>query len=307
NSDAGVALSGGAIVATGADNTQTLTFGGAAGGLAGLGLNTTAVGPSNTQLTTTLSGQTLTIGSNTLTFGSGSNIGTRAELDTALAGLTGGITGSVNGSDQLVLTGSGDDAFAVGGTIDASTVLGITEGTISPTETTADIANPKRAELVGTYNDLLGQIDALAKDSGFNGVNLLNGDDLSVLFNEDGTSKLDITGVTDDAATLGLAALGTTGFDTNTSINATLDDLKAGIETLRSQSAKFGANLSVVETRQEFTKNMINVLQTGAANLTLADTNEEAANVLALQTRQQLSSTALSLASQADQNVLRLF
>jgi flagellin len=303
---AAVALTSGNVVATAGNNTDTVTFGGT-GDVTQLGLTTTAAGPTNTQLTTTLAGQTLTIGSNTLTFGSGSNIGTRAELDTALAGLTGGITGSVNGSDFLVLTGSGDDAFTVGGTVDASTVFGITEGTISPTETTADIANPKRAELVSTYNDLLGQIDALAKDSGFNGVNLLNGDDLSVLFNEDGTSKLDITGVTDDAATLGLAALGTTGFDTNTAINSTLDDLKGAIETLRSQSAKFGANLSVVETRQEFTKNMINVLQTGAANLTLADTNEEAANVLALQTRQQLSSTALSLASQADQNVLRLF
>ena len=73
------------------------------------------------------------------------------------------------------------------------------------------------------------------------------------------------------------------------------------------RSAKFGSNLSVVETRQDFTKNMINVLETGAANLTLADSNEEAANLLALQTRQQLSSTALSLASQSDQQVLRLF
>jgi flagellin len=305
NTGADVAITGGAVVATAVDATETLTFGGTPAGLTGLGLTTTAASATNTQLTTTLSGQTLTIGSETLTFGSGANIGTRAELDTALAGLTGAVSGSVNGTDNIVLTGSGDDAFTVGGT--AATALGFTAGTIDPTETTSDIANPKRAELVNTYNDLLGQIDALAKDSGFNGVNLLNGDDLSVLFNEDGTSKLDITGVTDDAATLGLAALGTTGFDTNTAINSTLDDLKGAIETLRSQSAKFGANLSVVETRQEFTKNMINVLQTGAANLTLADTNEEAANVLALQTRQQLSSTALSLASQADQNVLRLF
>jgi flagellin-like hook-associated protein FlgL len=62
-----------------------------------------------------------------------------------------------------------------------------------------------------------------------------------------------------------------------------------------------------VQNRQDFTKNMVNTLQTGAANLTLADTNEEAANLLALQTRQQLSSTALSMASQADQAVLRLF
>ena len=161
--------------------------------------------------------------------------------------------------------------------------------------------------MVETYNDLLEQIDDLAKDAGYNGVNLLDDDDLSVLFNEDGSSKLDIQGVTNSATGLGLAALTSTSFDTNTSINATLDDLKGAIDTLKSQSAKFGSNLSVVETRQDFTKSIINVLETGAANLTLADTNEEAANVLALQTRQQLSSTALSLASSADQNVLRLF
>ena len=119
--------------------------------------------------------------------------------------------------------------------------------------------------------------------------------------------QLDIEGVTNTASSLGLTSLTSTAFDTNSSINATLDKLGSAIDTLRSQSSKFGANLSVVETRQDFTKQMISVLQTGAANLTLADTNEEAANVLALQTRQQLSSTALSLASQADQNVLRLF
>jgi flagellin-like hook-associated protein FlgL len=138
-------------------------------------------------------------------------------------------------------------------------------------------------------------------------VNLLNGDNLSVLFNEDGSSKLDITGLTDTAAGLGLTPLATTAFDTNTSINATLDDLKGTLDTLRTQASQLGSNLSIIETRQDFTKNMINVLETGASNLTLADTNEEAANVLALQTRQQLSSTALSLSSQADQNVLRLF
>ena len=86
-----------------------------------------------------------------------------------------------------------------------------------------------------------------------------------------------------------------------------MTNLSTATSTLRSQASKFGSNLSVVETRQDFTKSLINVLETGAANLTLADTNEEGANLLALQTRQQLSSTALSLASQADQNVLRLF
>ena len=77
--------------------------------------------------------------------------------------------------------------------------------------------------------------------------------------------------------------------------------------TVRSQSSAFGSSLSIVQNRQDFTSNMMNTLETGAANLTLADSNEEAANLLALQTRQQLSSTALSMASQQDQSVLRLF
>jgi flagellin-like hook-associated protein FlgL len=175
------------------------------------------------------------------------------------------------------------------------------------TTTTADTTNPKRAEFVSQYNDLLSQIDDLAKDAGFNGVNLLGGDDLKTIFNEDGSSKLEIAGVDFDSAGLGLSALASTAFDTDASIETTLSSLDEAISTLRSQSSKFGSNLSVVETRQDFTKQMINTLETGAANLTLADTNEEGANLLALQTRQQLSSTALSLASQADQNVLRLF
>jgi flagellin len=295
------AVSGGEIVLTADDATNSLAVGGAAATT--LGFDATA--DATNAVIGALSG-TLTVGSNTLTFGAG-NIETRADLATALAAFTGDVDGSITAGGFLQFDGTNDASFTVGGSLDVDAAFGIAEAAVNPTSTTADVANPKRAELVETYNDLLGQIDALAKDSGFNGVNLLNGDDLSVLFNEDGSSKLDIEGVTNTATALGLTTLGTTAFDTNTSINSTLDDLKAGIETLRSQSAKFGANLSVVETRQDFTKQMISVLQTGAANLTLADTNEEAANVLALQTRQQLSSTALSLASQADQNVLRLF
>ena len=86
-----------------------------------------------------------------------------------------------------------------------------------------------------------------------------------------------------------------------------LTTLEDALDTLRSQASTFGSNLSIVQNRQDFTKTMIDTLETGAGNLTLADMNEEAANLLALQTRQQLSSTSLSLASQADQAVLRLF
>jgi len=82
--------------------------------------------------------------------------------------------------------------------------------------------------------------------------------------------------------------------------------VKTAINAVRSQASTFGSNLSVVENRQNFTKNMMNTLQGGASNLTLADMNEEAANMVALQTRQSLATSSLSIANQADQNVLQL-
>jgi flagellin-like hook-associated protein FlgL len=163
-----------------------------------------------------------------------------------------------------------------------------------------------RASLATQFGELQTQIDQLAGDAGYNGTNLLNGDDLTVTLNEDGSSTIDVTGVTFDAAGLNIANAANNWAD-NAAIQAAGDDLTDALTTLRSQAQTFGSNLSTVQIRQDFTKAMVNTLQVGADNLTLADTNEEGANLLALQTRQQLSITALSLASQASQAVLRLF
>jgi len=171
-----------------------------------------------------------------------------------------------------------------------------------------------RGSLATQFDALLTQIGQLAGDAGFNGVNLLGGDNLTVNFNEDATSSTSITGVdytNANATPLGIAnsvnwsAANTAAGDAN--IDAAVADLTAALTTLRSESQTLGANLSTVQIRQDFTKATINTLQTGSSDLTLADSNEEGANLLALQTRQQLSTTALSLAAQADQNVLRLF
>ncbi|MCY1705712.1 flagellin N-terminal helical domain-containing protein [Pannonibacter sp. SL95] len=281
----------------------------------------------------------------------------------------------------------------------------------------------QRAQFAKEFNELMTQIESVAKDSGYKGKNLLGGtgNDLKVTFNENGSSKLDISAVnfTDTTSTTGLnlsdLATGTSGTTTITLTNGTattaltggslltsdsefaagdvisltdtngaeigkmevkatttvgdlekfLDDtdgvtaslatntmtvtsefkltmkssssavgsfadrttnnsaesgfakdsdidaalkkLKGAQDTLRAQASTFGTNLSIVQNRQDFTKAMINTLEEGAGKLTLADTNQEGANLLALQTQQSLASTALSLASQADQNVLRLF
>ncbi|MBL1421139.1 MAG: hypothetical protein COC24_011580 [Alphaproteobacteria bacterium] len=164
-----------------------------------------------------------------------------------------------------------------------------------------------REKLQTEFNDLLKQVDDITKDAGFNGNNLLANTDLKVIFNEDGSSSLTIKGV--DISSAGLSLKEVTGdtFQYNDSIDGVLASLDVALATLRSQASTFGSNLSVVQTRQDFTKSMMNTLETGAANLTLADTNEEGANLLALQTRQSLAITALSMASEADQSVLSLF
>lgn len=239
---------------------------------------------------------------------------------------TGTISVSTEGANSVAITtrvaDADGDADALNHADDALTYLGFTStgttnhavdgaGTDVATITQAAAgtgASANRASLAQQFNDILGQIDALAGDSGFNGVNLLGGvtESLKVTFNEDGSSSITISGV--DVSSAGLGLTNTTGdFASDAEIEGKLTDLGDALKSLRSQASSFGSNLSVIETRQDFTKNMINTLETGAANLTLADTNEEAANLLALQTRQQLSSTALSLASQADQQVLRLF
>jgi flagellin-like hook-associated protein FlgL len=191
----------------------------------------------------------------------------------------------------------------IGGTSTAPEKLqfGLVAGT-----TAAGTLNTARSSLATQYDALRTQIDQLAGDSGYNGVNLLNGDGLKVVFNEKGTSSLSISGVTFNASGLGVAA-STNTFQTDKDIADALANINSALSTLRSQASTFGSSLSTVQTRQDFTKAMIGTLKTGADNLVLADSNEEGASLLALQTRQQLSSTALSLAAQADQNVLRLF
>ncbi len=177
--------------------------------------------------------------------------------------------------------------------------------------TTTIGGNTVRADLATQYNTLRDQLDKLSDDASFNGVNLLRGDKLQITFNETSTSEISIQakgGKSVNSANLGLqTSLQSEDLDSDTNIDGYIGLVKNALGSVRSQASSFGSNLSVVQNRQDFTKNMINTLQTGASNLTLADSNEEAANLLALQTRQQLSSTALSLASQSDQNVLRLF
>lgn len=168
------------------------------------------------------------------------------------------------------------------------------------------------------YLTIQQQIDALTTDTAYNGVKLLTGGAAqSVQFNTAGSSTLSISTVTDTTAGLLLTA-STPGAGTNAvfgaggvvvlaTVNAEITKLNAALATLRTQATTFAQNLSVIQNRQEFSQNLVNTLKGGSDLLTVADKNEEGAKLLALQTTQQLGIQALSLASQANQSVLRLF
>jgi flagellin len=197
-------------------------------------------------------------------------------------------------TSSLTLTGVGSVSGKVDGSVGTSSISG----------------NTTRTSLVTQFNDLRNQLDKLADDASFNGVNLLKGDALKLVFNETNTSSISIQSQNTNGinvSTLSITSATGSEFSSNDSLDTRLTGLRDALTSLRSQSSAFGSNLSIVQNRQDFTKAMITTLQTGSDTLVLADTNEEAANVLALQTRQQLSTTALSLANQASQGVLRLF
>jgi len=168
------------------------------------------------------------------------------------------------------------------------------------------------ATLETQFDEIRTQIDNMANDSSYKGINLLHGagdNTLEVKFDEDGESKLTLTGFTGTTTGLSISsAADWAGATVDTDkIDASITELDNAMTTLRTQSKGLASNLNIITARQDFTSNMINTLEDGAANLTLADMNEEGANMLMLQTRQALGTTSLSLASQAAQSVLRLF
>src|SRR5712672_821132 len=247
----------------------------------------------------------------TITFGTAATeVNTLTELNAALA--ANNLQASVDDTTgKITITTTNDAASATVGAL-AGSAIGAGKAFL-PASTTvvaavADAASQTiRSSLVKQYNDIITQITTTSQDASFNGINLLNGDDLKLTFNETGKSTLNIKGVTFNAAGLGLASLVSgTDFLDSASAKATISKISKASDMLRTQASTLGSNLSVVQIRQDFNKNLINVLQTGSSNLTLADTNEEAANSQALSTRQSIAVSALALANQSQQSVLQL-
>lgn len=267
-----------------------------------------SVGNSFTIATATGSTNTFTVAADT----------TVSDLVTAIGGADSSLTASFNTTSRAIeiagSTGAAVTFTDVSGTSVAS--LGLTNGTSNLTSGTATTyGSSGSASEVATLNtdfaSILGQIDTLLNDSSYKGTNLLSGsNDFIVKFNADGSSSLTLTGL--DLGVTGNTDLKFTldagGYDfTGSGITTALADTQNAIDHLRSVASTFGTGLGIIQTREEFTSQLVSVLQSGSDKLINANLEEESANLLALQTRQALGIQSLSIANQSQQSVLSLF
>lgn len=191
--------------------------------------------------------------------------------------------------------------------------------------------NTERADLATQYQTLAAQVTNLVNDANYQGLNLLNSTvaQLTVQFSDKTAAQLQVQGVDvrltkmagfdyasatalgrDLSAASGLTGAGSewSGVSNSVSVfDAIIEKMDSAITTVRSNAKTIGTNVALLQTRSDFTKSYVNALKEGADKLSLADLNEEGANLVALQTRQQLGIQALSFAGQQEQGVLSLF
>jgi len=193
-------------------------------------------------------------------------------------------------------------------TLTSNTVTSAATGfTVEAFQATSD-----RASYAEQFNSIMNQLDLVATDSGYKGINFLAKDNtLDVEFGATSSDKITLNGFDASAAALLAKASGLETAENDWATNADVDvdiaGLAAATATLKTKSSDLSSGLSIINTRQDWVKGMVNTLTEGSDKLTLADMNEEGANMLMLQTRQSLGTTALSLSAQAAQSVLRLF
>ena len=198
---------------------------------------------------------------------------------------------------------SGSQSVIAAAVIPTDVVLGAAGNDISERFNFSG-SNADVTQFQDDFNTIRGQIDSLVEDANIRGVNLLQGDTLTTFFNEDRTNTLATVGSDLSAAGLGIKVA---NFSNTANVQLSIDQALTALDTVRNFGTTIANSLSIIQTRRDFTESTISILKAGAADLVTADQNEEGANLLALQTRQQLGVTALSLAAQSQQSVLRLF
>ena len=262
--------------------------------------NATVTGTTTTAATAITAADTLTVttGSGSYSFTAGASDTVQTVIDGINADADVGVKAAlVDG--KLTLTGSNNDDIVIAGTGTGLTATGLTAGTTAPAN------NATRQALSKQFDALRSEIDRISKDAGINGTNLLKGDKIKLALNEDGTSSTTIDGTTVSATSLGISASANT-WQADTDINDALDSLIGAADSLEATAASFSSNQSIINARKEFNSSLSDILKSSASSLTAADMDQEAANLVALQTRQQMATTALSIMQSSETTALRL-
>ena len=268
----------------------------------------------NTLITTVVGG-----GTNTYTVATSDTI---AEVIAGIEAADSSLTATYNTSiDKLEIKAANGTVVNFAGTdfsaftwatneASATTLTSGTNSTYSKAGSEVEVGG-----LTTDFRTLLKQINGLIGDAIYKGNNLLKGQEtVAVKFNIDGTSKLDILGkqleIDDNGILTNMKFTKKADdfdFTVTGDITQALVDTKAAIAELRSVASTFGSNLGIVQTRQDFTNDMVNTLEAGSGKLVNADLETESAKLLALQTRQALGIQSLSIANTSQQSILALF
>ena len=276
-------------------------------GTNGTALTTSSVIASNGGSSTRLrAGDQVTVsdGTTTATYTAVSNDTVQTFLNAVNNTANLNVTASLNADGQIQLQADSNVNITVGATLTGSGTLNGVTGLNAGTTTFT--TNAGRQSLATQFDLIRTQVDQTIQDASFNGVNLLAGSALEVIFNEMGTSKLNVGGADISATNLGLAA-SSNAFQTDADVTAALANVTGALAALQSQASILGSNASIVETRQDFTQAMVDSLNGAADDLLAADLNQESAMLLALQTRQQIATELLAITQGQNQSALRLF
>jgi flagellin len=238
-------------------------------------------------------------------------IATGKKVNSALDNPSSFFTASALSAQAASLSDVMDGISNVGGAIsaanngiDAIKTL-VTQAQSLATSALASSDSNTRAADAAQFNALMSQASQLASDASFNGVNLLTGGSTTATFNADGSSGYSVSGV--DASTSGLGISTVTDFSSDAEINTALSQASTALDSLQGMASSFSTAATVLSVRKDFTNSMVSFLNGASDNLTASDPNEDGAGLLALQTRQQIAASTLTLTANADANVLRLF
>ena len=200
------------------------------------------------------------------------------------------------------------DVAMSAGTAISDILVQMKEKVLAATE--AGLSTASKAALSDEYKALRDQIDTIANNATFDGVNLIsstsvNSSSIKAIANADATATIDIDHVDLSKSNAKIAATLTSL--TGTVNSADVKEVEDAIQDISSALSKLGTGAKALDTHMTNVMKLQDTLDAGVGNLVDADLAKESARLQALQTKQQLGVQALSIANQSSSSLLGLF